>query len=78
MTDLVEFLEAERGKQSPEAFANEIGIRYASYHGYLTGSKTLGVKNARQIAKYYASKGEWEKVYLVASVLLDLDLSPTV
>lgn len=77
MADLVEFLKEEQGDESPEAFANKIGIRYASLYSYYNKTKTLGVKNARSMAQYYADKGEMDKVYLIASVLIGIDLTPS-
>lgn len=76
MADLVELLQKEQGDESPEVFANRIGIRYSSLNGYYKGAKSLGVKNARRMAKYYAEQGDWNMVYNIASVVLDLDLAP--
>lgn len=76
MADLVEFLQREQGKESPEAFANKIGIRYASLYAYYKGEKELGVKNARRMVQHFIEQDEWDKVYLIASVLLKVDLIP--
>lgn len=76
MADLVEFLKEEQGDESPEAFANKIGIRYASLYSYYKSKKELGVKNARSMAQYYKSKDQMDKVYLIASVLIGIELPP--
>lgn len=75
MADVVALLKQDQGDKAPEVFANEMGIRYTSLYHYYRGSKELGLDNARKIAKYYAEKGEMDKVLLIASYLVDFDLA---